>query len=146
MSIFNALFCSYLKYQRWKHFMISILNKFNTVLSKHNPFYIQSLSKDVNHILLSYLGSMSFNSGREWDKTSMQQALITACQRCMGMNLAHSMKESFQVFFSDVYFGSKDFLLIHLQTIWLAEKILLFTLHTTFFIIRILICKMDNVW
>lgn len=32
--------------------MVFILNKFNIVLSKY-PFYIQSLNKDVNHILLS---------------------------------------------------------------------------------------------
>lgn len=32
--------------------MVFILNKFNIVLSKY-PFYVQSLNKDVNHILLS---------------------------------------------------------------------------------------------
>lgn len=52
ISSLKILFCSYLKYQRWKHFIVFILNKFNIVLSKY-LFYIQSLFKDVNHILLS---------------------------------------------------------------------------------------------
>lgn len=108
--------------------MVFILNKFNIVLSKY-PFYIQSLNKDVNCILLSTAtcDPCALTGGDNGEKTSRLSSLQ---KRYTGMHLAHVLKESFQGFFSDVYSGSKDFLLIHLQRTWLADKAASHTLHT----------------
>lgn len=117
--------------------MVFILNKSNIVLGKY-PFYIQSLNKDVSHILLSTATCVP------WAWTGEKTCRLPSLQkRCTGMRLAQVLKESFQSFFPGVYFGLKDFVLTHLQRTWLADKAASHTPHTLS-VRRILIHGMDR--